>query len=189
MAIAFKCLQCGKSYQTPDNLAGKTINCRACGAPMAVPGGAPVAAPVPAPVPHVQPASLPSFGTPLPPGGAIAPQSGRARPQPMDRRLVGPDASAYRRRRVLGLFFAGPCDDCSRPIRGSASANGSRAAAPWHGQASRTAGVGTARFRPRRIAAIRWRAPPLHTTAATTPLWSAITAAAFGESMRWSASA
>jgi hypothetical protein len=77
MAIAFKCLQCGKSYQAPDNLAGKTITCRACGAAMAVPGGASVSAPLPGAVPHAQPASLPSLGVPLLSVGAVEPQGGR----------------------------------------------------------------------------------------------------------------
>ena len=37
MPIAFRCGQCGKSYQAPDHLAGKKVKCRNCGAAAEVP--------------------------------------------------------------------------------------------------------------------------------------------------------
>lgn len=39
MAIAVECDICGKQYKLNDSLAGKKVNCKACGSAMAIPGG------------------------------------------------------------------------------------------------------------------------------------------------------
>jgi predicted Zn finger-like uncharacterized protein len=55
------CSHCGKSYTIEDHLAGKTVRCKSCGKPFAVPAPQPTPAPQSSPAPQPTPALQPTL--------------------------------------------------------------------------------------------------------------------------------
>jgi hypothetical protein len=79
MAIEFRCVQCQKLLQTPDETAGKQAKCPECGTIQPIPGPGPVAAGPPPIVgegsPFAPGASNPEQAGPPPPGGPPGPEN------------------------------------------------------------------------------------------------------------------
>ena len=99
MTIQFQCPQCAKSYELPDEMAGKTAKC-GCGAQIAIP--APAAADPLAAAPVADPLAMPPVADPLAAPPAVDPL---ARPRRLlTRSPLHLRSIRWRPRRLLTLW-------------------------------------------------------------------------------------
>ena len=89
MTIQFQCPQCAKSYELPDEMAGKTAKC-GCGAQIAIP--APAAADPLAAAPVADPLAMPPVADPLAAPPAVDPLAAPPVADPLAAPMQAPDA-------------------------------------------------------------------------------------------------